>query len=104
MIRIGFLAAAGLAVVVMSVGTALACDDHVGKCELEAWRSYRTGDYVTIEGSATCDAGRITVRLYDGTKFLGIADGGVRAHAAEAIASDVGAYESLSIKYSIQPR
>ena len=93
-----------LVLVAGAMGVASACDDHVGKCELEAWKSYRTGDYVTIEGSATCDAGRITVRLYDGTKFLGIANGRVRAHAAEAIASNVGAYESLSIKYSIELR
>ena len=104
MTRAGFLAAAGLAAVMMSAGVALACDDHVGKCKLEAWKSSRAGGYVTVEGSATCDAGRITIRLYDGAKFLGIANGRVRAHAVEAIASDVASYEKLAIKYSIEPR
>ena len=102
--RAGWFAVVAATFMLFYGGVAMACDDHVGKCELEAWRGYKTGGYVTIEGSATCDAGRIVVRLYDGTKFLAIANGRVRAHAVEAIASNVPAYSDLKIKYSITPR
>ena len=39
------------AVVPLGVGSALACDDHVGTCEIEAWRWYSTGHYLTVEWS-----------------------------------------------------
>ena len=86
---------------------AFACDDHVGKCEVEAWRwSGPTGGYLTIDGAATCDAGRITIRLYEGEggRFLGVATGRVQGHAFEAIATDVKSAKAVAIKYSIRPR
>ena len=82
---------------------ASACDDHHGKCELDAWRGYRTGDYVTIEGSATCDKGHIVVRFYDGEKFLAMEDGYIKGHAVRVIATNVSSYSDLKIKYSIKP-
>ena len=86
-------------------GPVLACDDHVGKCKLEAWRANSAGmGLVMIEGSATCDRGRATIRLYDGDKFLGVATGLVRGHALQAAATDIAAYQALAIKYSITPR
>ena len=86
---------------------ALACDDHIGTCEVEDWRwSGPTGGYLTIEGVATCDTGRIRLRLYEGEggKFLGVASGGIKGHTFEAIASDVKAAGAMAIKYSIEPR
>lgn len=85
-------------------GPVLACDDHVGKCKLEAWRANSPGmGMVMIEGSATCDRGRAMIRLYDGDKFLGVATGLVRGHALQAAATDISAYQTLVIKYSITP-
>ncbi len=74
---------ATVAAVLLLYAPTLACDDHHGKCELEAWRGYKTGPYVTIEGSATCDTGHMIVRLYDGDKFLAMADGYVEGHAVK---------------------
>ena len=46
----------------------LACDDRVGKCEVEDWRWYAAiGGLLVIEGSTTSDKGEIRIRLYDGT-------------------------------------
>ena len=90
------------------IGAAGACDDHVGKCEIEAWRYIQSTSMLTIEGSATCDEGRAYIRLYDGTgpdqKFLGIAEGPVENHALSAWAREVDEFEDLAIKYSIEPR
>ena len=86
---------------------ALACDDHIGKCEVEDWRwSGPTGGYLSIEGVSTCDAGRIRLRLYEGEngKFLGVASGRIRGHTFEAIATDVKSASAVAIKYSIDPR
>ncbi len=85
-------------------GVAVACDDHMGKCTLEAWRANLAPmGMLMIEGSATCDAGMATLRLYDGKKFLGVAQGVVEGHALNAVATNIPAYQSLSIKYSIRP-
>lgn len=94
-----------LAVAIFWCASALACDDHVGKCELEAWRANSAAmGMVMIDGSATCNNGTATIRLYDGDKFLGVADGFVEAHALQAVASGIPAYSDLKIKYSIRPR
>ncbi len=47
-------------------------------CEVEDWRWYHTAALraLGIEGVATCESGRITLRVYDqtaqGRKFLGV--------------------------------
>ena len=86
-----------------------ACDDHVGECEIEDWRSIDSGGgMLMIEGSTTCDSGSISIRLYDGAgddqAFLGTANGYIEGHVLSAIAIDIGKPEMLSIKYSINPR
>ena len=35
---------------VLSFGVAVACDDHVGKCTLEAWRANAAMGMLMIEG------------------------------------------------------
>ena len=93
-----------LCAVLLGFGVAVACDDHMGKCTLEAWRANAAPlGMLMIEGSATCDAGMATIRLYDGKKFLGVAQGVVEGHALNAIATNIPAHQSLSIKYSIRP-
>ena len=95
------------AMVPFCLNSALACDDHVGACEIEDWRWYSTGGYLTIEGSTTCDSGFARIRLYEGDgeeqRFLGIAEGLVEGHALTAIATNMDRPQSLSIKYSIDP-
>ena len=86
---------------------ALACDNHIGTCEIEDWRwSGPIGGYLTIDGAATCDTGRIRLRLYEGEggKFLGVASSSIRGHTFEAIATDVKSASAVAIKYSIEPR
>ena len=95
------------AIVPLGLSSALACDDHIGACEIEAWRWYTTGSYLTIEGSATCNSGFTHIRLYEGTgdeqHFLGVAEGLIEGHTLTAIATDIDRPQSLSIKYSIDP-
>ena len=98
-------AAAGL----LFAGTAQACDDHHGACEIEDWRWYTTaGTFLQIEGVATYDTGHIRIRLYDGEgdkpKFLGTAEGLVKGHVFDAIGQNIPEPQSLSIKYSIEPQ
>ena len=104
--RAGCLTVAGAAVFMTFLGVAAACDDHVGKCELEAWVANRnaTVGLVSIDGSATCDKGSATIRMYDGDKFLGVVRGQIQGHAFQAVAINLPAYQDLKIKYSIQPR
>ena len=87
---------------------AFACDDHVGKCKIEAWRAVPQFGHLQIEGSATCDRGSISIRLYDATggkdRYLGNAVGMIRGHAITAIATNMKMPGKLAIKYSIRPR
>ena len=92
----------------LCTGIAQACDDHHGACEIEDWRWYSVADYLNIEGVATCDAGRIRIRLYEGDgdkpTFIGTADGRIKGHTFEAIGQNIQPPQSVSIKYSIEPR
>ena len=96
-----------LATIPLCLGSALACDDHVGTCEIEDWRWYGGGAYLTVEAATTCNSGFARVRLYEGTganqRFLGIAEGIVEGHVLDAIAANIDRPQSLSIKYSIDP-
>ena len=99
---------AGLAFGLASSG-ALACDDHVGKCKVEDWKHTYTGmmKALQIDGVATCDKGRIVLRLYDGEgdgrKFIGVETAFIEGHAFQAVKLQVAAPRELSIKYSINP-
>lgn len=93
--------------VLFSVAVAVACDDHHGKCTLDAWRSSHIASLsaVKIEGSATCNEGRVNIRLFDEGKFLGVADGYIEGHVLQVYADDMPTKpKALTIKYSIEPR
>ena len=90
-----------------SAAVAVACDDHHGKCTLEAWRSSHAARLamLKIEGSATCNEGFVNIRLYDEGKFLGVADGLIEGHVLQAFGRDLPTKpKALTIKYSIDPR
>ena len=85
----------------------LACDDRVGKCEVEDWRWHAAiGGLLVIEGSTTSDKGEIRIRLYDGTgekrKFLGTDMGYIEGHAFQSMMTNIQKPKSPSIKYSIE--
>ena len=80
----------------------LACDDHNGECEIEAWISRTTMDFLIIEGSATCNSGIVNIRLYDGDTYLGNALGYVEGHALNATATGIDEPDDLQIRYSIE--
>ena len=96
-----------LAILPLCLGSALACDDHIGTCEIEDWRWYTTGHYLTVEGSVTCDSGFARIRVYEASgaeqQFLGVAEGVIEGHALTAIATNIEQPQTLSIKYSIDP-
>ena len=99
-----------LVAVALLVGTetAIACDDHVGKCEIEDWNHTYTGtmEALQIDGVATCDEGKVRLRLYDGEgdarKFLGVETAYIEGHIFKAIKLPVAKPKALAIKYSIQ--
>ena len=95
-----FLAALAIAI---AGGQALACDDHQGTCKIEAWRYQLTSGILTIDGSATCNSGMVSIRLYDGETYLGNAPGFVQGHALTAMATGIRHPDKLQIKYSIVP-
>ncbi|MDE0530713.1 MAG: hypothetical protein OXI01_04560 [Albidovulum sp.] len=90
-------------VVAIAGSQALACDDHQGACEIEAWRYQLTAGILTIDGSVTCNSGMVSIRLYDGETYLGNAQGFVQGHALTAVATGIANPDKLQIKYSIQP-
>lgn len=55
----------------MLPGLALSCDDHHGECEIEDWKytHNRIGEILNIQGVATCDKGRIRIRMYENGEF-----------------------------------
>ena len=98
------------AVAILAPGGALACDDHIGKCEIEDWKHTYTSmmQALTIDGVATCDAGEVRLRLYDGEgdarKFLAVDTAYIEGHIFKAILFQVEKPKALTIKYSIAPR
>lgn len=94
----------------LSAGAALACDDHYGTCEIEDWTYTYTGmmEALQIDGVATCDTGRLMLRLYDGEgddrKFIGVERTFIRGHIFKATKLGVPKPAALSIKYSIEKR
>ena len=99
---------AAFAAISFCAAPAIACDDHVGACEVEAWRAYvGLPGMLTIEGSVTCDSGLASIRLYDVSggeeRFLGTATGVVSGHALTAIANNVTEPAELAIRVSIDP-
>ena len=88
----------------LAVGTAQACDDHHGVCEVEDWRWQSViGDMLMIDGVTTCNEGKVVLRLYEGENgsFLGIGEGYIEGHAFQALATDIPKPSALAIKYSI---
>lgn len=88
----------------------IACDDHVGKCELEDWRWQESiGNMLQIEGVATCDDGMISIRIYEkegeDETFLGTTTGFINDHVVTAMASNVRYKnpDAIMIRYAIQP-
>ena len=94
---------------VAGTATAIACDDHAGRCEIEDWSHKYTAPMkmLMIDGVATCDEGEIRLRLYDGEgegrTFLGVERAFIEGHIFKALVIDVAKPASLSIKYSIEP-
>jgi len=92
----------------LSAGVALACDDHYGTCEIEDWTHTYTAmaQALQIDGVATCDTGRLMLRLYDGEgddrKFIGVENAFIKGHIFTAIKLQVAEPAALSIKYSIE--
>ncbi len=85
-------------------GTAHACDDHFGNCEIEDWKYRHAMSFLTIEGVTTCDQGSIRIRMYTSGEFVGIADGYIEGHTFEVISMSVDKKPAtLEIKYSIDP-
>lgn len=101
---------AALCVGVLAVGTASACDDHHGTCEVEDWRYWHVAvaRMLGIEGVATCDTGAIRARIYQGPegdqKFIGVAEGLIEGHTFTLTAFAVHEKPAeLSLKTSIDP-
>ena len=99
-----------IAVFYLASTAALACDDHIGMCEIEDWsHAYTpTMQALTIDGVATCDAGEVRLRLYDGEgddrKFLAVDTAYIEGHIFKALVLHVESKpKALSIKYSIKP-
>ena len=89
---------------------ALACDDHIGKCEIEDWKHTYTGmmELLVIDGVTTCDAGEVRLRLYDGEgdarKLLAVDTAYIEGHIFKALVLPVESKpKALSIQYSIKP-
>ena len=86
--------------------TAAACDDHVGTCEVEDWRwNTVSGRMLMVDGVATCDEGKIALRLYEGEggPYLAAETAYIENHIFQALVIGVEKPAALSIKYSIDP-
>ena len=92
--------------ILLSFSIAVACDDHVGKCQVDAWRHAFNSriNIITLQGSSTCNRGLIQIRFYDAGKFIGVTNAFIGCHAFETFLMDIHKEpKSLNIKYSIEP-
>ena len=89
------------------VGSAIAHDTSPNACQVEDWRWWEApGDMLVIEGAATCTAGTMQLRLYDGTgtdrRFLGATTSFIEGHVFETMFADIDSPGELSIEYAIE--
>ena len=85
---------------------AVACDDHVGTCEVEDWRwNTVPGGMLMVDGVATCDDGKIALRFYEGEggQYLAAETAYIENHIFQALVIGVEKPGALAIKYSIDP-
>ena len=89
------------------MGTAGACDDHHGECSIEDWRwnAVPGTGFVMLDGVATCDKGKVALRLYEGEggKFLGTDTAYIEQHIFQAMLQSIQSPSDIAIKYSIEP-
>ena len=79
----------------------MACDDHIGECEIEDWLAKELGGTMLLEGVATCDTGRVTLRLYDNDTFVAMERAYIEGHAFRTLVHDVETKTTYELKYSI---
>ena len=98
---------AALCAGLIAAGTAGACDDHHGECSIEDWRwnAVPGTDFVMLDGVATCDKGKVALRLYEGEggKFLGTDTAYIEQHIFQAMLQGIQSPPDIAIKYSIEP-
>ena len=93
---------ATLAVLIMIGGTVSA-----GACQIEDWSwSYSRALILTLEGTTTCETGKIIIRAYDESgEFVGTGTDYFEGYAFRAYIDDVPrAPQSLAIKHTIKLR
>ena len=100
--------ALAVVLVIGSFGIARACDDHVGTCQIDDWRSYQQLNYLNIEGVATCDSGKVNLRIYDGdgdnARFIATTYAYIEGHSFHAIATNIEEpLSNITLRYSVEP-
>ena len=86
---------------------AVACDDHVGTCEVEDWRwNTVPGGMLMVDGVATCDDRKIALRFYEGEggRYLAAETAYIENHIFQTLIIGVEKPATLAIKYSIDPK
>jgi hypothetical protein len=72
-------------------------------CEVDAWRHYADlAGGISIEGSTTCQCGRVYLRAYDGERFIGADSASVRGYTFRAWIRDVPKPSDLNIKATVE--
>ena len=92
--------------IVIVLGSAQAHDTGPDACEVEDWRWWEApGAMLVVEGVATCTAGTMQLRLYEGSgdtrRFLGATTSFIEGHVFEAVFMEIGQPADLSIEYAI---
>ena len=87
----------------MLSGTVMA-HEVPGPCVVEDWRVDDNGPHIGIEGVTSCKSGKISIRLYDGDKFVGVTDGYIEGYIFEDWIVNAPAVEDPRIKYFIEAR
>ena len=95
----------GLFVVLLSCDTVSA--EEQSKCEIDDWRAYNTMggmvSMVTIEGTTTCPAAMINMRLYHGSKFIAVATAYSQGHVFDVLIPGIDWVDGISIKSVVEP-
>ena len=63
--------------------------DDDGGCQIEEWRTYDLAGTLVIEGVTTCEQGILTLRVYEGEEFRGVATATIFGHAFKALVQKV---------------
>lgn len=87
------------------LGCALVSRANAEDCKVDGWRHYEDPlGIIAIDGSTTCECGRVHIRAYDGDRFIGADTAFVEGYKFSARIPQAPMPSQMKIKTTVEAR